>query len=155
MKAEGEGTTGTFQAEWDITLTPLDENTVVGYQGTLVFSNAKLPSSLIKGTTKVLIQQFFTSLADLLRSVDYSYLGDPEFYIAQSNDEYIQGGHGNYPASQHNPSLLLIIVRQLGLGDKDPVLEQLWVNRLRRVGFISMLLFFVWVGTRLPKRARG
>ncbi|HYB02684.1 MAG TPA: carbon monoxide dehydrogenase subunit G [Ktedonobacteraceae bacterium] len=154
MKAEGEGAPGRFQAEWDITLTALDENTVVGYQGTLEFSNAKLPSSLVKGTTKVLIQQFFTSVADLLRTADFAYQDDSEVHVDQSGDVYAHEAHKHYPASQEQSSLLLIIVRQLGLGDKDPVLEQEWVNRLRRIGFISMLLFFVWVGTRLPRRAR-
>src|SRR5436305_1982420 len=57
MKAEGEGVPGTFLAEWNITLTALDENTVVAYQGSLHFSmvNAQLPGSLIKGIVKVLI----------------------------------------------------------------------------------------------------
>ena len=154
MKAEGEGAPGTFQAEWDITLTPLDENTVVGYQGTLDFSHAQLPNSLVKGTTKVLIQQFFTWIADYLRSADYAYQDDAVVHTSQSADTYVHDGRRNYPTSQEKPSLLLSVVRQVGLGDKDPVLEQQWVTRLRRIGFISMLLFFVWVGTRLPRRAR-
>ncbi len=154
MKAEGDGAAGTFQAEWDITLTPLDENTVIEYQGTLDFSNAQLPSSLVKGTTKVLIQQFFTTIADLLRTTDYVFPGDSEVVTSQPADTYVHEGCMNYPASQEKPSLLLSIVQQLGLGDRDPELEQQWVNRLRRVGFISILLFFVWVGTRLPRRAR-
>jgi carbon monoxide dehydrogenase subunit G len=154
MKAEGEGAPGTFHAEWDITLTPLDENTVIGYQGTLEFSNAQLPSSLVKGTTKVLIQQFFTTIADLLHTTNNLYQGDSEVLASQLADTYVHEGHRNYPASQEKPSLLLSIVQQLGLGDKEPDLEQQWVNRLRRIGFISMLLFFVWVGTRLPRRAR-
>src|SRR5712692_9971686 len=68
MKAEGEGIPGTFHAEWNITLMAQDENTVVTYQGSLQFSrtNALLPSPLVKGAIKVLIQQFFTSVADHL-----------------------------------------------------------------------------------------
>ncbi len=154
MKAEGKGAPGTFQAEWDITLTPLDENTVIGYQGALDFSNTQLPKSLVKGTTKVLIQQFFTTIADLLRTTEYVFQDDVEVFASQPADTYAHEGYRNYPASQEKPSLLLRIVQQLGLGDKDPELEQQWVNRLRRAGFVSMLLFFVWVGTRLPRRAR-
>ncbi len=149
MKAEGEGAAGRFQAEWDITLTPLDENTVIGYRGRLEFSNTRLPNSLVKGTIKVLIQQFFTSIADLLHTADYAYQNNSEVYRAQSDD-----GYRNYQAFQEKSSLLITMVRWLGLGDRDPVLEQQWVNRLRRAGFVSMLLFFVWVGTRLPRRAR-
>ncbi len=154
MKAEGEGAPGTFQAEWDITLTPLDENTVNEYQGTLEFSNTQLPKSLVKGTTKVLIQQFFTTIADLLRTTEYVFQDDSEVLASQAADTYAHEGYRNYPASQEKPSLLLRIVQQFGLGDRDPGLEQQWVNRLRRAGFVSMLLFFVWVGTRLPRRAR-
>ena len=62
-----------FDAEWTITLTALDENTVVAYQRILHFSraNAQLPSPLVKGIIKVLIQQFFTAIADHLRSASY------------------------------------------------------------------------------------
>jgi uncharacterized protein len=154
MKAEGEGAAGTFHAEWDITLTPLDDNTVIGYQGTLEFSNAQLPNSLVKGTTKVLIQQFFTTIADLLHTTDYVYQDDAAVFASQPAESYVHDGHRNYLDSQEKHSLLLSIVQQLGLGDKDPELEQQWMNRLRRVGFLSMLLFFVWVGTRLPRRPR-
>jgi uncharacterized protein len=153
MRAEGEGTQGTFQAEWDITLTPLDENTVIGYQGSLLFSNAELPSSMIKGTTKVLIQQFFTTIADQLRTIDYSYRDDANVYVTLSDGTHAHNGRKDSSTFSDKPSLLLGIVRQLGLGDKDPLLEQQWVSRLRRVGFVSMLLFFVWVGTRLPRRS--
>src|SRR6266576_2216460 len=67
IRAEGEGSPGTFHAEWNITLTAHDENTVVAYQGSLHFSrtNAQLPSPLVKGTIKVLIQHFFTAVADI------------------------------------------------------------------------------------------
>ena len=153
MKAEGEGVPGIFHAEWNITLTALDENTVVAYQGSLHFSrtDAKLPSSLIKGIVKVLIQQFFTSIADHLRSDSYVY--DSEAHINHEETSHKQNGRMEASSFPDKPSFLHIVVRQLGLGDNDPLLEQQWVNRLRRIGLVSMLLFFVWVGTRLPRRA--
>jgi carbon monoxide dehydrogenase subunit G len=153
MKAEGEGVPGIFHAEWNITLTALDENTVVAYQGNLHFSrtDAKLPSSLIKGIVKVLIQQFFTSIADHLRSDSYVY--DSEAHINHLETSHKQNGRTEASSFPDKPSFLHIVVRQLGLGDNDPLLEQQWVNRLRRIGLVSMLLFFVWVGTRLPRRA--
>ena len=60
MRAEGEGIPGKFHAEWNITLTAHDENTIVAYQSSLHYSkaNALLPNPLIKGTIKVLIQHF-------------------------------------------------------------------------------------------------
>jgi carbon monoxide dehydrogenase subunit G len=155
MEAEGEGVPGTFRAEWTITLTALDENTVVAYQGSLHFpsTNAQLPGSLIKGIVKVLIQQFFTAIADHLRSDSYVYEYDTEAQINQVEASHMQNGRMEASDLPGKPSFLHLVVRQLRLGDHDPFLEQQWVNRLRRMGLVSMLLFFVWVGTRLPRRA--
>jgi carbon monoxide dehydrogenase subunit G len=155
MKAEGKGVPGIFRAEWNITLTEHDEHTAVAYQGSLHFSraNTQLHGTLVKGTIKVLIQQFFMSVADHLRSASHSYLNVSEAHIAQLDVPHIQNGRVESSTVTDKSSLLLSIVRQLGLGDNDPFLEQQWVNRLKRIGNISMLLFFVWVGTRLPRRA--
>ena len=155
MEAEGEGVPGIFRAECNITLTALDENTVVAYQGNLHFSrtNAQFPGSLIKGIVKVLIQQFFTAIADHLRSDSYVYEHDAEAHITQVEVSHMQNGRMETSSLPDKSSFLHLVVRQLGLGDSDPFLEQQWVNRLRRIGLVSMLLFFVWVGTRLPRRA--
>jgi hypothetical protein len=136
-------------------LTAHDENTVVAYQGSLHFSraNAQLPGSLIKGIVKVLIQQFFTAVADHLRSDGYTYEHDSEAHITQVEASHIQNGRMEASSFPDKSSFLHLVVRQLGLGDDDPFLEQQWENRLRRIGIISMLLFLVWVGTRLPRRA--
>ncbi|MGZ3611326.1 MAG: CoxG family protein [Ktedonobacteraceae bacterium] len=156
MEAEGEGVPGIFRAECNITLTALDENTVVAYQGNLHFSrtNAQFPGSLIKGIVKVLIQQFFTAIADHLRSDSYVYEYDTKTHINQVEVSHMQNGRMEASSLPDKSSFLHLVVRQLGLGDSDPFLEQQWVNRLRRIGLVSMLLFFVWVGTRLPRRAR-
>ena len=155
MRAEGEGSPGTFHAEWNITLTTHDENTVVAYQGSLHFSraNAQLPSSLVKGTIKVLIQQFFTAVADHLRPASYPYQNASEVNVTQLEVSHIHNGRMAISTFPEKPSFLHTIVRQLGLGDNDLLLEQQWVNRLRRIGMASMLLFLVWVGTRLPRRS--
>jgi uncharacterized protein len=155
MKAEGEGMPGTFRAEWNITLTAHDEHTVVAYQGSLHFSraNTQLPSPLVKGTIKVLIQQFFMSVDDHLRSASHSYQHASEAHIAQLDVSHIHNGSVASSTFPDESSFLHSIVRQLGLGDNDPFLEQQWVDRLRRIGIISMLLFLVWVGTRLPRRS--
>lgn len=155
MRAEGEGIPGTFHAEWDISLTARDENTVVAYQGSLHFSraNTQLPSPLVKGIIKVLIQQFFMSVADYLRSASLSYQNASKAHIAQLDASQIHNGRVESSTFPDKSSFLYNIVRQLGLGDNDPFLEQQWVNRLRRIGIISMLLFLVWVGTRLPRKS--
>jgi uncharacterized protein len=154
MKARGAGIPGSFDAEWDITLTAHNENTVVAYQGSLYFSkaNAQVPSSLIKGTIKVFIQQFFTAVADQLLSASYSYQNDAEVDITQLEVSQINNEHIEFSIPPDKPSFLHSIVRQFRLGDNNPFLEQQWVNRLRRIGIVSMLLFLVWVGTRLPRR---
>jgi carbon monoxide dehydrogenase subunit G len=154
MRAEGEGIPGTFHAEWNIILTAHDENTVVAYQGSLHFSkaNALLPSPIVKGTIKVLIQQFFTAVADHLRSASYSYPDAAEVSVTQLEVSQIHNGRRAVSTFRDKPTFLHTIVRQLGLGDNDPLLEQQWVNRLRRIGIVSILLFLVWVGTRLPRR---
>jgi uncharacterized protein len=155
MIAQGEGIPGTFHAEWDISLTAHDDNTVVAYQGSLHFSraNTQLPGILVKGTIKVLIQQFFMSVADLLRSANYPYQNISEAHIAQLDVSQIHNERVESSSFTDKSSFLHSIVHRLGLGENDPFLEQQWVNRLRRIGIISMLLFLVWVGTRLPRRS--
>ena len=111
MRAEGEGIPCTFHAEWNITLTAQDENTVVAYQGSLHFSraNAQLPSPLVKGTIKVLIQHFFTAVADHLRSASYPYQ-NASLEVSHLDNEHI--AISTFP---DKPSFLHTIVRQLGL----------------------------------------
>src|SRR6266700_3271642 len=72
--------------------------------------------------------------------------------VTQLEVSHIHNGHMAISTFPEKSSFLHTIVRQLGLGDNDLLLEQQWVNRLRRIGIVSMLLFLVWVGTRLPRR---
>jgi len=126
MRAEGEGIPGKFHAEWTITLTAHDENTIVAYQSSLHYSkaNALLPNPLIKGTIKVLIQHFFTALAEHLRSTSYSYLATSEDTGTQLEVSQIYNDHRTASTYPDQPIFLHTIVRRLGLGDKDPLLEQ-------------------------------
>lgn len=155
MRAEGEGIPGTFHAEWTITLMARDENTVVAYQGSVHFyrANVLLSSALIKGTIKVLIQHFFTAVEDQLRSASYSYQDASDVHVTQLEVSHIHNGRTSISTFPDKPSFLHTIVQRFGLGDNDPLVEQQWVNRLRRIGIVSMLLFLVWVGTRLPRRS--
>jgi uncharacterized protein len=155
MTVDGEGHPGNFYGEWTIELMAHDENTVVAYQGTLHFAKASalLPMPLVKGTIKVLIQQFFTTLSDHLRTTSRSYLATPEDTGAPPEFRQIDNGRISVSyAPGQQPTLLHSIVRQLGLGSNDPLLEEQWVIRLRRIGIVSVLLLLVWVGTRLPRK---
>jgi len=154
VNVDGEGIPGKFHAEWTIALRALDEHTVVAYQGTLHLTRAGalLPVPLVKGTIKVLIQQFFTALADHLRTTSYTYQATPEDTGAQFEFTELYNGRTGVSTSPDQPTLLHAIVRQLRLGGNDPLLEEQWVIRLRRIGVASVLLLLVWVGTRLPRK---
>ncbi len=152
---EGDGQPGKLQSEWTVELRAHNENTVVAYKGTLHLAKAStlLPEPLVKGTLKVLIQQFFISLADHLRTASHMYTTAPEQEThALAELEQENNGRITIPSYPGQHALLHSIVRQLGLGSNDPVLEELWVTRLRRIGIISMLLLLVWIGTRLPRK---
>jgi len=154
VSVDGEGIPGKFHAEWSIILRAHDEYTVVAYQGTLHLAKAGalLPVPLVKGTIKVLIQQFFTPLADSLRTPTYSYLATFEDTRSQSELSELYNSRNDVSTSPDQPTILHAIVRQLRLGGNDPLLEEQWVIRLRRIGAVSILLLLVWIGTRLPRK---
>jgi uncharacterized protein len=157
LKIEGEGPTNAFQCDFAIKLDAHNENTVIGYQGTLQpgGSNARISAPLIKATIKVLLQQFFTALADRLRTerADPVYVTTlEEMYEMPFMEEQISEQLTETRKSS-SPTLLHLLVRRAGLGQGDPVLEEQWVRRLRQVGLVAVLLLLVWVGTRLPRRA--
>src|SRR5436309_12438179 len=71
---EGEGGPGTISGEGVVHLNERDENTVVAYKGILNLGKlgTLLPPPLVKGTAKLLLQQFFTALAEHLRTLPRS-----------------------------------------------------------------------------------
>ena len=151
---EGEGGPGTISGEGVVHLNERDENTVVAYKGTLNIGKlgTLLPPPLVKGTAKLLLQQFFTALAEHLRTLprSVSTLG-----VAENGQDRIilSEEHTDVRATEAEPTTLLhSVVHQLKLGGGDPTLEEQWVNRIRRVGVICGLLLLVWIGTRLPHR---
>ena len=151
---EGEGVPGTISGEGVVHLNERDENTVVAYKGTLNIGKlgTLLPPPLVKGTAKLLLQQFFTALAEHLRTLprSASTLGLAE----NSQDRLISPEeHIAVLVTGAEPTTLLhSVVHQLKLGGGDPTLEEQWVNRIRRVGVICGLLLLIWIGTRLPHR---
>ncbi|HVB75790.1 MAG TPA: SRPBCC domain-containing protein, partial [Ktedonobacteraceae bacterium] len=154
LSLEGDGQHNTFQGIWEIALSAQHENTVVAYTGTLNPGKmgALLPLPLIKGTIKILIQQFFSSLAEQMRAgggATVQALALASFYEEQ--DRYFNG-RVTIAASAPDQTRLHTLVRQIGLGSHDPIQEDVWVARLKRFGAFSALLLLVWVGTRLPRR---
>ena len=162
LSLEGDGQHNPFQGIWDIRLSQQQDNTVVAYTGTLNPGKigALRPPSLVKGTIKILIQQFFTNLAEQLRTTTGAIHLVPTFEGAEAQEEYdderaISGpynGRTGVEASSPARTALHTLVRLIGLGSHDPVQEELWVTRLKRLGAFSALLLLMWIGTRLPRR---
>lgn len=156
LDIEGEGPSNKFTCECDIRLRSHNENTVVKYQGAIQLgrSTGLIPAPLVKATVRVLLQQFFTALADRLRTeregpVYVSTL--EELYEMPFMEEQIS--EQLLIANQETPPTLLHrLVHRLGLGGRSPAAEEQWVQRLRQVGFVAALLLLVWIGTRLPRR---
>lgn len=157
LKIEGEGPANTFQCDFSVKLNAHNENTVVSYQGTLQTgrNNVRISAPLIKAIVRVLLQQFFTALADRLRTERQSpvYVTTLEEmyempFMEEQTSEQLLLAHQSNP-----PTFLHLLVRRVGLGRHDPELEEQWVRRLRQVGLVAVLLLLVWVGTRLPRRA--
>jgi uncharacterized protein len=159
---EGDGQHNPFQGIWDIRLSQQYDNTVVAYSGILNPGKmSALPPSLVKGAVKIHIQQFFANLAEKLRTTPDALYPAPGFDASEAQEGYQESGHHvlasfNEPIDGESsvPARTLIhrLVRLVGLGHHDDVLEEQWVTRLKRFGVFSVLLLLVWVGTRLPRR---
>jgi carbon monoxide dehydrogenase subunit G len=157
LQVEGESQTGQFEGVCAIQLLAQNANTVLSYKGTLQSgkSGRLLSTTLVKGALKVLLHQFFTDLADHLRGEHASrvYVTTLEEMYEMPYMEEQLGEHLMEVSRQSTPQTLLRrLVRLLGLGQRNPVKEEQWVQRLRQFGFVALLLLLVWVGTRLPRR---
>lgn len=144
LTIEGEGSQRAIDGEGSVQLNEHGENTVVAYKGTLHLGKlgTPLPVPLVKGTTKLLIQQFFTSLADKLPAKAHT----PAATAGQARGKIVL-----LPALPQ-PTLLRMVVRRLGLGAGDPAAEAQWANLLKVVGIVLGLLLLVWIGSRISRR---
>jgi len=130
------------------------ENTIIAYKGKLNLGKlgTSLPTPVIRGAAKLLIQQFFTALADQLRAANpIPVAATGEHVRGITTLEQPGGKIVILPASPHS-TFLATIVRRVGLGAGDPAAEALWVNRLKRTGLLLGLLLLVWIGTRIVPR---
>ena len=163
LAIEGEGRQSAISGSGSVHLNERDGSTIIAYQGSLSVSKAgvRLPISLIKGAAKLFIQQYFTALADQLHTQHVN--AEALAIEGVEQPSILKNESGNIvilppaPATAADSglatkSVFATIVHVLGLGAGDPEQEARWENRLRRVSVISLLLFLVWVGTRLPRR---
>jgi uncharacterized protein len=167
MTFQGDGRQYTFSGEWSMHVSERNGNAVVGYKGSLHFGkragNAYI-TPLLRGVLRLFLQQFFTALTDQLRVSSYMHTAKADEILRNPDD--IASSLRLHPPlltttpeyaardtrTQPRRGVLYTVVHQLGLGNGDPLLEEQWVNRIRRVSVASVLLGLVWLGTRLPKR---
>src|SRR5437588_4331213 len=157
---EGEGEHGTISGVGSIHLNEYNETTVIAYKGTLTYSKQAtlLQPKLIKGAAKLLIQQFFTTLATQLPTKVYRQASNGE----NSEEDTQNNGRVRGKIILRLPhiiaepttaqSVFSKIVHLLGLGAGDYEQEQRWERLLRNASLFSGFLLLVWIGTRLPKR---
>jgi carbon monoxide dehydrogenase subunit G len=146
---ESNGGPNTITGVGSIQLHEIGDNTTVIYKGTLTISKrgTRLTPAVAKGTLKLLIQQFFTSLSDQLRT-NYTPASEGN---GDTTSEIIS--LDSAPVKSDIPSsLALKIVRLLGLGKDNVLQEAIWTERIRQISLVSGLLFLVWIGTRLPRK---
>ncbi len=162
---EGEGRQSTISGQGVVQLNTHGENTIVSYKGTINLGKLAtlLPVPVVKGATKLLIQQFFLALADRLRvihpvSMIEAGSGDSRIgksatnLVSQTNGYNSEDSRAEAATLVAPTTFILRVMRRLGIGEGDLEQELLWVQRVRRYGVIAGLLFLVWVGTRLPRR---
>jgi hypothetical protein len=156
---EGNGRQGTINGSGVVHLNGRDETTIVAYQGGLNIGKLGtfLPPALMKGAAKLLVQQFFTGLADQLHGEALSPdIASPQLegasVVKQPEENIVILPQQLGVKASKVITLSYLLVRQLKLGAGDPAREAVWANRIGRIGMISGLLVLVWIGTRLPRR---
>ncbi|GHO43602.1 CoxG family protein [Ktedonospora formicarum] len=145
---EGEGQRG-IGGEGTLHLNERNGNTIIAYQGKLTFGKS-VPSLVARGAAKLLTQQFFITLAEQLRLKRSAASGGS----TTTNDIVLLTSHTSMN-EQEPQSLALRFVRLLRIGKGNADEERLWATRLRQASILSALLILVWVGTRLPRKARA
>jgi len=148
---EGEGRQSKIRSEWIIVLDGYEQHTVVAYEASVSLSKParSMPAPLVKGAIKLLIEEFFTSLAHQLPSI-------PTHVVVAEEDELFELDQPHativVPPPAAQPTFAQTIVRRLHLGAGDAQAQEQWVRRVRRFGITSILLLLVWIGTRLPRK---
>ena len=159
MTIQGEGRHSAITGAGHVSLSERDNNTVIAYKGSLTLGKlgTLLPHAVVKGTAKLLVQQFFTALAEQLRTASHARIVPIEeanwaSIVKQPGGNIVVLPSPAVAEQQERPTLARSIVRWLALGGDDPVLQMQWEQRVRRISVVSGLLLLVWIGMRLPRR---
>lgn len=160
LTAEAEGQHGTISGSGSIHFHEYNNTTVIAYKGVLTYNKQEVLISpkVVKGAIKLLIQQFFTTLA--------TQLSIKEHGPATNGACREKSGQNNGRArgkillrlpriraeSRTTESVFSKIVHLFGLGAGDYEQEEHWTHLLRNASILSGFFLLVWIGTRLPKR---
>jgi len=150
-------TQNTMSGEASIDLQSHDSTTIVTYTADVQLSKkgAKLQQTVVKGAAKLLIQQFFMSLEEQLwqqRAEMLKREQEAAMTPVKGRRSVARPRINSSSDDRQTPTLLHRLVHLLRLGEGNVVEEVRWTQRIRRATFASMLLFLVWVGTRIPRR---
>ncbi len=147
---ESNGGSDTISGIGSVQFYESGNNTTLTYKGTLTISKrgARLSPAVTRGAAKLLMQQFFTVLADRVHADKTPFLEEG----AGSNEH--QDIVIPPPEGPSRTPIIQGIVHFLRLGVDDPLQEEIWTNRIRRIALVSGFLLLVWIGTRLPPRKR-
>jgi len=150
-------TQNTMSGEAILDLQTHEDTTIVTYTGDITLHKAgtQLQRTVIKGAAKLLIQQFFTALEEQLWQQQATKKhSEEEIIIRTAIQRPTSQAHTRADQEQtQGVSFLQRIVHLLRLGKGSMSEEIRWTQRIRRTGYASMLLFLVWVGTRIiPRR---
>ncbi len=148
-------TQNTMSGEAIIDLQNHDSTTIVTYTADVQLSKkgARLQQTVVKGAAKLLIQQFFMSLEEQLWQQRAEKLKREQAAMTPVKGRRSVARRHTTSSSDHTqpPTLLHRLIHLLRLGEGNAVEEVRWTQRIRRATFASMLLFLVWVGTRIPR----
>jgi len=147
-------TQGTMSGEAIVDLQSHEDTTVVTYKCDLSLHKPRveIQRTVIKGAAKLLIQQFFTALEEQLwQQQEAKKRAEEEVIKITLQRSATPQSHTSQDKTQR-VTFLQRIVHLLRLGKGNITEEERWTQRIRRTGYASMLLFLVWVGTRIPRR---
>ncbi len=150
-------TQNTLSGEAILDLQSHEDTTVVTYKGDISLHKAgtQLQRTVIKGAAKLLIQQFFTALEEQLWQQQAAKKREEEEILIRTTIPRPSPQVHTHVGQEKTQriSFLQRIVHLLQLGRGNASDEIRWTERIRRTVYASMLLFLVWVGTRIiPRR---
>jgi len=155
-----EGEHGTINGNGIVHLNERYGTTIVNYKGVLTYTiqGMLVSSKLAKGAAKLLIQQFFASLATQLPAKEHGRVVNTECLGKMPGNGRVRGKiifpFSRITATPAAKSLFSKIIHRSGLG-RDDEQEQHMEQLLRNGGMLLGFLLLVWIGARLPRRKQG